>query len=209
MQSNIVGQLKIAVIVLVSVTILTGIIYPLVVTMIGQLCFPLQANGSLITYDNKLIGSQLLGQNFTSNRYFWGRPSATIPFPYNSASSAGSNLGPSNPVLIQQIKKRSEYLLQSIQEDIPAAMPIELLMASGSGLDPDISPLGAYFQASRIAKERNISLNQIYALIETHTISRSLGILGEPRVNVLAINLALNNLKNDPTATTLPIKERQ
>ena len=177
-------------------TLLTGVIYPLVVTGFAQLFFPQQANGSFIKQGDKIVGSLLIGQSFTDPHYFWGRPSATSPYPYNGASSSGSNLASSNPALISLIKKRA-VVLHQFNLDQKAPIPIELLTASGSGLDPEISPLAAYYQIPRIAKENHLAEKDIEFLIRHHLINRTFGVLGEPRVNVLQLNLALDQLRAD------------
>lgn len=175
-------------------TVLTGLIYPLLVTGIAQLALPIQANGSLIKEGETLIGSRLIGQSFTDPKYFWGRPSATSPYPYNGANSSGSNLGPSNPKFIQAIRKRSLSLQQSeLSRKLP--VPVELVTASGSGLDPEISPYAAIYQIPRIAKIRHLSTSQVFELIHHRLIRRTFGIIGEPRVNVLELNIALDHLE--------------
>lgn len=184
-------QLKTALILLLLLTLLTGLIYPLTVTVIAQLLFPNQANGSLIEQNNKKIGSLFIGQSFTEPGYFWGRPSATTPFAYNGASSAGSNKGPSNPDFLNAVKAHAAHL-QSFAFPAGMSIPVDLVTASGSGLDPEISPLAAFYQVPRIAKVRHISESELNALIESHIQNRTFGILGEPRVNVLLLNLALD-----------------
>lgn len=184
------APIKTALLLLLTLTILTGLLYPLLVTGLAQLLFPAKANGSLITKNNSVIGSSLIGQAFTNPAYFWGRPSATTPYPYNGAASSGSNLGPSNPELLKTVKER----IQQFNGQSNQSIPIDLVTASGSGLDPDISPYAAYFQSARVAQARNLSETQINALIEQQIQRRTLGFLGEPRVNVLELNLALDNL---------------
>ncbi len=177
-----------------AMTVITGVVYPVVVTAIGQAVFPHQANGSLIEKDGKAVGSTLIGQQFDAPGYFWGRLSATAPNPYNAQSSGGSNLGPTNPALADEVKGR----LSALHEADPAntrPVPVDLVTSSGSGLDPDISPAAAAYQAARVAKARGLANEQVDALIEQHTAGRQLGVLGEPRVNVLALNLALDQLK--------------
>jgi len=186
-------QLKTAIILLLIFTLLTGLIYPALVTSIAQLFFPFQANGSLIKYHNKLIGSELIGQSFTNTGYFWGRPSATTPFPYNAENSSGSNLGPTNPDFLSAIKTRV-ITLQKSDPHKQRSIPVDLVTTSGSGLDPEISPFAALYQVSRIAKARGIPEQKILLLIQHLTKNRYLGILGEPRLNVLQLNLALDNL---------------
>lgn len=190
---ELIKQIKTALILLVFFTILTGLIYPLLVTGIAQTIFPWQANGKLINHDNKIIGSVLIGQSFTDAKYFWGRPSATTPFPYNPASSTGSNLGPSNPDFIKAVNDRVTTLKQVDPQNINA-IPVDLVTASGSGLDPEISPQAALYQINRIAKARGLAPETIKQLIETNIIDRTFNILGESRVNVLQLNLALDKL---------------
>jgi len=170
---------------------LTGIVYPLAVTGIAQLAFPDQAAGSLLQRDGKPVGSSLIGQNFQDPKYIWGRPSATGPQPYNASNSGGSNQGPLNPALTDAVKGRIEALRAADQGN-NAPVPVDLVTASGSGLDPHISVAGALFQAARVAKARNLPLLQVQQLIEKHSEGRLFGFLGEPRVNVLQLNLALD-----------------
>lgn len=187
-------QVKTSLMLLIILTLLTGIIYPVIVTGFAQLLFSWRANGSLIQQDEKWLGSELIGQSFTEPHYFWGRPSATKPFPYNALSSAGSNLGSSNPEFIALVKQRIAILKQADPQN-QQAIPVDLVTASASGLDPDISPKAAYYQVARIAKIRGLSEKELHTLIERLIKHRFLGILGEPRVNVLQLNLALDNLK--------------
>ena len=185
-------HLKPAVILFVILTVLTGVIYPAVVTGLAQLLFPSQANGSLITgIDDKPIGSSLIGQPFSSPGHFWGRPSATAPFPYNAGASSGSNLGPTNPALVDAVKARIE-VLKAADPDNKAPIPVDLITASGSGLDPHISPAAAVYQINRVAKIRHIKQEKLRALVEANTEARQWGFLGEPRINVLTLNLALD-----------------
>jgi len=172
-------------------TALTGLVYPLVVTGIAQLVFPEQAAGSLILREGKPVGSALIGQNFSDPKYFWGRPSATGPMPYNASNSSGSNLGPLNPALGDAVKGRIEAL-RAADPGNAAAVPVDLVTASGSGLDPHISVAGALYQAARVARARQLPLLQVQQLIESQTEGRIFGVLGEPRVNVLRLNLALD-----------------
>ncbi len=188
---DIVRQIKTALILLIFLTILTGLIYPLLVTGVAQLLFPWQANGELIKSNNKIIGSELIGQSFTDPKYFWGRPSATTPYPYNASSSSGSNLAATNPDLIKTVKYRINTLEQADPQN-KYAIPVDLVTASGSGLDPEISPQAAYYQVDRIAKARGIAPDTIKKLIAANTQDRTFKILGEPRVNVLKLNLALD-----------------
>ena len=198
-----VKELRPAIVVLVLLTLLTGLAYPLAMTGIAKIVFPYQAAGSLIEKDGKIVGSALIGQDFTTDRYFHGRPSATlgpdpndpsksVAAPYNAANSMGSNLGPTNKALIDRIAAGTAKLKQ---ENPSAAVPIDLVTTSGSGLDPDITPQAAYFQVPRIAKARNLPENVLNDLIAGNTVERSLGLLGEPHINVLALNLALDRLK--------------
>jgi K+-transporting ATPase ATPase C chain len=174
-------------------TIITGIIYPLVVTGIAQALFPFQANGSIIEQNGKPAGSALIGQQFGDAGYFWGRPSATFPYPYNASSSSGSNLGQSNPVLLNAVQERALRLTSEGPAGNP--VPIDLVTASGSGLDPHISPAAAEYQAARVARNRGLDEAKVRALIAAYTEPRQFGILGEPVVNVLKLNLALDELK--------------
>jgi K+-transporting ATPase ATPase C chain len=174
-------------------TILTGIIYPLVVTGLAQAIFPHQANGSITTRVGKAVGSALIGQEFKDPKYFWGRPSATSPYPYNGALSSGSNLGPSNPELIRAVKERIKRL-KAADPGNEAKIPVDLVTASGSGLDPHISPAAAEYQGARVARSRGIDESKVRALIAAYIEPRQLGIFGEPTVNVLRLNLALDDL---------------
>lgn len=176
---------------LVLFTLITGVVYPLVVTGLAQAIFPFQADGSLIVKDGKVVGSALIGQPFHEPKYFWGRPSATSPFGYNAAASSGSNLSPTNPDLIKAVLGRVEAL-RAVDPGNTAPVPVDLVTASGSGLDPHISPAAALYQVSRVARERRLSPDTVRALVERHTEGRFLGLLGEARVNVLALNLALD-----------------
>jgi K+-transporting ATPase ATPase C chain len=176
-------------------TLVTGLAYPLLVTGLGQLLFPVQANGSLILNPaGQPAGSALIGQRFDAPRYFWGRPSATSPHPYNGAASSGSNLGPTNPALIDAIRARVQAYVGNNQNP-QNPIPVDLVTASGSGLDPHISPAGAAYQVPRVARARGINPERLRELIESHTEGRQWGILGEPRVNVLTLNLALDALR--------------
>ena len=186
-------QVRPALMVLVVLAILTGLIYPLVVTGLAQTMFPRRANGSMIIQDGKPVGSALVGQPFDDPRYFWGRPSATAPFPYNAAASGGSNLGPTNPALVEAVKARIAALRAADQGNL-APVPVDLVTASGSGLDPDISPAAALFQAQRVARVRGLPAADVRSLVLRHVEPREVGVLGEPRVNVLRLNLALDSL---------------
>jgi len=185
------AQLRPALVILVALTLVTGVAYPLLVTGVAQAVFPYQAQGSLITKDGKLVGSALIGQPFDDPKYFWGRPSATSPFPYNAASSSGSNLSPTNPDLVKAVQARVEAL-RAADPGNTEPVPVDLVTASGSGLDPHISPAAALYQVSRVAKARKLDPESVRQLVAQHTEGRWLGLLGEPRVNVLALNLALD-----------------
>jgi len=186
-------QLKPAIIVLVLLSVVTGVVYPLVVTGIAQVIFPAQANGSLIVKDGKPVGSSLIGQPFDDPKYFWGRLSATSPFAYNAASSSGSNFGPLNPAFHEAAKGRIAALREADPSN-KTPIPVDLVTASGSGLDPHISPASAFYQVSRVAKVRKLDEAKVRQLVESHIEGRQLGVLGEPRVNVLRLNLALDDM---------------
>ncbi|MBF0272128.1 MAG: potassium-transporting ATPase subunit KdpC [Magnetococcales bacterium] len=184
-------ELKTALSMLILMTILTGILYPAVVTGLAQSLFFWEANGSLLRVNGQIVGSNLIGQPFSDPRYFWGRPSATAPMPYNGASSSGSNLGPLNPALKEAVEAR----IAALKESNPTQkqpIPVELVTTSGSGLDPHISPAAALWQAPRVAQLRGMSAPVVNELIQRHTSGRTFGLLGEPRVNVLTLNLALD-----------------
>lgn len=183
-----------ALILFVLLTLMTGALYPLAVTGVARVAFPKQAAGSLIVEDGKLVGSTLIGQNFSSPKYFWGRLSATGLFPYNASASSGSNLGPLNPALIDNVKARIDAL-HAADPDNRAPIPVDLVTASASGLDPQISPAAAAYQAARVAKARGLEKAKVDALIARYTAGRQFGLLGEPRVNVLELNLALDHLR--------------
>jgi potassium-transporting ATPase KdpC subunit len=185
------AHIRPAIVSLILLSVVTGLAYPAVVTAIAQLVFPRQANGSLIVRDGKVVGSSLIGQPFDDPKYFWGRPSATSPFPYNAASSSGSNQGPTNPALLDAVKGRVEAL-RAADPGNTAPVPVDLVTASGSGLDPHISPAAALYQVPRVAKTRKLDEAAVQRLVEQHTEGRQWGFLGEPRVNVLALNLALD-----------------
>jgi potassium-transporting ATPase KdpC subunit len=183
-------QTRQAFLLLAALSLLTGIIYPLVITGIAQLIFPKQANGSLIYRDAKPVGSSLIGQPFTDPKYFWSRPSATSPIPYNAASSAGSNLGPTNPDLTAAVQERIAALRKADPGN-KTPIPIDLVTASASGLDPHISPAAAEYQIARVAEIRGMDENTVRQMVAKHTEGRTLGLLGEPRVNVVELNLDL------------------
>ena len=182
-----------AVTLFILLSIITGLIYPLLVTGIGQALFPQQAAGSLIERDGKLVGSRLIGQNFTDPKYFWGRPSATSPYPYNAAASGGSNLGPLNPALKEAVESRVKAL-RIADPGNAAPVPVDLVTASASGLDPHISPAAAEYQVTRVARARGLAPETVRNLVTRQTENRQWGIFGEPRVNVLELNLALDPL---------------
>jgi K+-transporting ATPase ATPase C chain len=187
-------HLRITIISLILFTILTGMIYPLAVTGISQLIFPGKANGSLIKKEGKVLGSELIGQPFSDPKYFWSRLSATGPYAYNAGSSSGSNYGPLNPALFDAVKKRVQDL-KAADSLNTKPIPVDLVTASGSGLDPHISIAAAIYQASRVARTRGLTEEQVRSMIGQYTDGRSLGFLGEPGVNVLQLNLALDELK--------------
>lgn len=187
-------QIKTALIFLVAFTVITGIIYPLVVTGVSQLFFRHQANGSYITVNGEILGSELIGQQFSDPKYFWGRLSATSPFPYNGAASSGSNLGPTNPALREIVQARIDALINADPGN-KQPIPVDLVTSSGSGLDPHISVAAANYQVPRVARTRGLGENQVSVVVKNFTIGRQFGFLGEPRVNVLELNLALDALK--------------
>jgi len=191
---TLISQIRPAAILLLLLTLLTGLFYPASVTLAAQALFPHQANGSLIVRTGAIIGSELIGQAFDQPDYFWGRPSATSPFPYNAASSAGSNLGPSNPALAQIVQERIAALKAADPQN-SSPIPIDLVTASASGLDPNISLEAALYQVGRVAKARGMSEEQVRALVAQYTSSPQLGFLGQQRVNVLLLNLALDEIQ--------------
>lgn len=198
---NMFAQFKVACLLLCVLTILTGFLYPVTITFIAQYLFPDKANGSLVINDDKLLGSRLIGQQFTSAKYFSGRPSATSPFPYNGENSGGSNMALTNPIYLQAIRERVTQL-QSANPEQHMPIPADLVTASGSGLDPEISPLAAYYQVPRIAKERHISEEEVVNLIKANIKRRDFFLLGEPRVNVLELNLLLDSKWSRDARTT-------
>jgi len=187
--------IKPAAMMLVMLTLLTGVIYPALVTGLAQVLFPGQANGSIIrNSQGKASGSALIGQPFNNSKYFWSRPSATAPYPYNAGASGGSNLGPTNPALAEAVKARIKAF-QAADPDSKSPIPVDLITASGSGLDPHISPAAAEYQVNRIAKARHIDPDKLREMARSHTEGRQWGFLGERRVNVLALNLALDTIR--------------
>ena len=188
------SALRPALVLFLLLTVLTGFLYPLLVTGLARLLFPQQAAGSILMRDGRAVGSRLIGQSFSAPGYFWSRPSATTPQPYNAAASTGSNFGPLNPALPEAVKARVAAL-RAADPTNSAPVPIDLVTAAGSGLDPEISAAAADYQAARVARARGLALERVQALIAQHTEGRLLGVLGEPRVNVLELNLALDALK--------------
>ena len=193
------AQIRAAFVALGALTLVTGVAYPLLVTGVAQAAFPSQANGSLVVRDGKPVGSSLIGQSFDDPKYFWGRLSATADangkaLPYNAGASAGSNLGPTNPALLDEVKGRLDAL-KAADPGNAAPVPVDLVTSSGSGLDPDISRAAAAYQVGRVAKARGLDPARVQTLVDAHTEGRQLGILGEERVNVLALNLALDEVK--------------
>ncbi|KWG00063.1 potassium-transporting ATPase subunit C [Burkholderia territorii] len=179
------------VVIFVVLTVVTGLAYPAVMTVFGQAVFPSQANGSLLEKDGKAVGSALIGQSFDAPKYFWGRLSATSPMPYNATGSGGSNLGPLNPSLADQVKARIAAL-RDAGTDMSKPVPVDLVTASASGLDPEITPAAAAYQVERVAKARNLTAGAVAQFVAANTTGRQFGVLGEPRVNVLKLNLALD-----------------
>jgi K+-transporting ATPase ATPase C chain len=186
--------LRPALVLFALLTLLTGVAYPLIVTGIAQAVFPHQASGSLMMRDGKAVGSSLIGQNFSDPKNFWGRPSATGPMPYNAAASSGSNQGPLNPALVEAVKARVQAL-RAADPKSAAAVPVDLVTASASGLDPHMSPAAARYQVARVAKARGLPLDKVLALVDAQTEYPLFGLIGEPQVNVLKLNLALQALQ--------------
>ncbi len=184
-------ELRPALVVFVALTLVTGVAYPLVVTLIGRLAFPAAVEGSVIEVEGRAVGSRLIGQPFSAPQFFWSRPSATGPMPYNGAVSSGSNLGPLNPALADAVEARVAAL-RAADPDNTGSVPVDLVTASGSGLDPHISIAAAEYQIARVARARNLDVDAVAAFVRTHTEGRTFGVLGEPRVNVLLLNLALD-----------------
>jgi len=191
---NLFFSLRPLLVLFVALSLITGLAYPLVVTGLARSLFPWQAGGSLILRDGKPVGSALIGQNFADPGHFWGRLSATTPMPYNATSSGGSNLGPLNPALLDAVKARIEAL-RAADPGNTAPVPVDLVTASGSGLDPDISPAAATYQVARVARARGLDAGRVQAMVAAHTKGALWGVIGEPRVNVLRLNLALDALK--------------
>jgi len=185
------GIVRPALVLFVLLSALTGLIYPMAVTGVAKTAFPAQADGSLIVLDGTVVGSKLIGQNFSDPKHFWSRPSATAPQPYNASASGGSNQGPLNPALADAVKARVEAL-RAADPDNTAPVPVDLVTASASGLDPDISLAAAQYQAARVARVRGMPLSEVQSLIDRNTQKPLLGFLGESRVNVLALNIALD-----------------
>jgi K+-transporting ATPase ATPase C chain len=196
MVAKSISQIKTALILLLLFTFITGIIYPAFVTLFAQVLFPRRSNGSLLTQQNQMIGSRWIGQSFTDPGYFWGRPSATEPFPYNAAHSQGSNLAPTNPQFLALVKQRVAKLHKA-DPDNRQPIPVDLVTTSASGLDPEISPLAAFYQIHRVAKARQLPEEKIQQLVNSISQHPFLGIIGESRVNVLELNLALDELSKE------------
>lgn len=185
------AQFRPLIVIFAVLAAITGLVYPAVMTAFGQAVFHRQVNGSLVEVNGKVVGSKLIGQQFDAPQYFWGRLSATTPNPYNATSSGGSNLGPTNPALADEVKGRIAAL-KAAGTDVLEPIPADLVTSSASGLDPEISPAAAAYQVARVAKARNLSVNDVQALVARYTQGRQFGVFGEPRVNVLELNLALD-----------------
>ena len=188
-----------AIITIALFTLITGVVYPLLVTGVAQVVFPGKANGSLLKKEGKVVGSELIGQQFSDPKYFWSRLSATSPFAYNASASSGSNYGPLNPALLDGAKKRIQDL-RAADTSNTQPIPVDLVTASGSGLDPHIGIAAASYQIRRVARSRNLAVEQVQSLVDQNTEGRQLGFLGEPRVNVLKLNLALDNVQSTQEA---------
>jgi len=185
------NELRPALVLFVVLSLITGLLYPLAVTGVAQIAFPVQANGSLVVQDGRVVGSALIGQSFADPKHFWSRPSATAPMPYNAANSSGSNLGPSNPALADAVKARVAAL-RAADPGNTAPVPVDLVTASASGLDPHVSRAAADYQLARVARARGWPVDRVRTLVDAHTQGGWLGFIGEPRVDVLALNLALD-----------------
>lgn len=196
----IMKNIKTMVLSFLLLSIMTGLLYPLFITLIASICFPWQAQGSLLTHQGQTVGSALIGQSFTQDQYFWSRPSATPGYPYNSTASAGSNLAPTNPVLLARIQASVQAFMKKPHDK--RAIPADLVTASGSGLDPDLSPNAVLYQIPRIAAARHLSEKNLILFVKQHVQPRFLGFLGEPHVNVLALNLALDQWERDHAKST-------
>ncbi len=189
--------LRSTIVVFLALTVVTGLAYPLAIAGVAQLLFPFQANGSIMMVGGRAVGSHLIGQPFNDPKYLWGRPSSTAPYPYNAASSSGSNLGPTNPALTKDIADRVAAL-RAADPGNPATIPVDLVTASASGLDPDISPAAAAYQVARIARARGVDSSTVRGAVVRCTAPRQYGFLGEPRVNVLCVNLMLDGVSSRP-----------
>jgi K+-transporting ATPase ATPase C chain len=196
-------HLRPALLIFLLLTLLTGVVYPLLVTVIARAAFPHQAGGSIVTRDGQPVGSELIGQPFADPQYFWSRPSATSPVPYNAAASTGSNLGPTNPAQLDAVQARVAAIRRA-DPDQNGPIPADLVTASASGLDPHISPAAAEYQVSRVAQARQLPADEVRRLVAAHTTGRTLGVLGEPRVNVLLLNLALDESASLATRPSAP-----
>jgi potassium-transporting ATPase KdpC subunit len=199
----ILSNLKPALVMIILMTVLLGGVYPAAVTAVASVLFPRQASGSLLVEDGKVVGSALIGQAFADPKHFWSRPSATAPYPYNASASSGSNMGPLNPALTDAVTARIKAL-RDVDPNNAADVPVDLVTASGSGLDPHISPAAAQFQVQRVARVRGMDPTKVTALVERFTEGRQFGFFGEPRVNVLRLNLALDAIDTQPTVPASP-----
>jgi K+-transporting ATPase ATPase C chain len=198
--TGVMKQLGIAFMMLFWMILITGVAYPALVTVVAQCFFPWRANGSFIQHEGKIVGSQLIGQSFTADKYFWGRPSATTPFPYNAENSQASNLGPMNADLLTAVQARKILLANSDKQNW-SSVPIDMVTTSASGLDPDISPMAALYQASRVAKARHLTAESVEKLLRNLIQKRTAMVLGEPRINVLELNLALDEMSQKTRKT--------